>query len=40
MIRIDEVEKTGHPKITEGSGSNDKIAPFPVYTGSQDTPKN
>lgn len=37
MIRIDEVEKTGHPKITEGS--SDKIAPFPVYTGSHDSPK-
>jgi len=40
VIRIDEVEKTGHPKITEVTGSGDKIAPFPVYTGSQDTPKN
>jgi hypothetical protein len=40
MIRIDEVEKTGHPKITETSGSSDKISPFPVYTGSQDSPKN
>ena len=40
VIRIDEVEKTGHPKITEVTGSSDKIAPFPVYTGSHDTPKN
>ena len=40
VIRIDEVEKTGPGKITEASASGDKIAPFPVYTGGQDTPKS
>lgn len=30
IIRIDEVKKTGHAKITEGSGS--KVMPFPVYS--------
>ena len=40
VVRIDEVEKTGHPKIMEDSDSGGKIAPFPVYTGSQDTPKS
>ncbi len=40
VVRIDEVEKTGHPKIMEDTGSGGKIAPFPVFTGSQDTPKS
>lgn len=40
VIRIDEVEKTGHSKITEAAGSGEKIAPFPVYTGGLDTPKS
>ena len=39
VIRIDEVEKTGHSKITEISDADAKIAPFPVYTGGQDSPK-
>ncbi len=40
VVRIDEVEKTGQPKIMEDTGSGGKIAPFPVFTGSQDTPKS
>ncbi len=40
VVRIDEVEKTGHGKITEVSGSGEKITPFPVYTGGQDAPKS
>ncbi|MFT4564045.1 MAG: hypothetical protein ACI9BW_003807, partial [Gammaproteobacteria bacterium] len=40
MIRIDEVEKTGHPKITDATDSGGTISPFPVYTGSQDSPKS
>ncbi|MDA0821574.1 MAG: DUF1820 family protein [Proteobacteria bacterium] len=40
MIRIDEVEKTGHPKITDATDSSNKISPFPVYTGSHDSPKS
>ena len=40
VVRIDEVEKTGHPKIMEDTGSGGKIAPFPVYTGGQEKPKN
>ena len=30
IIRIDEVEKSGHGKIMDGGG--DKITPFPVFT--------
>ena len=30
IIRIDEVNKTGHAKITEGGSA--KVMPFPVYT--------
>lgn len=40
VVRIDEVENTGQPKIMEDTGSGGKIAPFPVFTGSQDTPKS
>lgn len=40
VIRIDEVEKSGHPKITDAQASDGKIAPFPVYTGGQDPSKN
>jgi hypothetical protein len=40
VVRIDEVEKTGHPKIMEATDTGGNIAPFPVYTGSQDTPKS
>ncbi len=34
VIRIDEVEKTGHSKITESGTADGKIAPFPVFTPS------
>ncbi|MDP6184076.1 MAG: DUF1820 family protein [Gammaproteobacteria bacterium] len=40
VIRIDEVEKKGHSKITEVSGSGETIAPFPIYTGGKDAPKS
>lgn len=33
IVRIDEVEKTGLPKITDG-GRGDKITPFPVFTNN------
>ena len=36
VIRIDEVEKSGPSKITEGRG--DKVTPFPVFTGPVGSP--
>ena len=39
VIRIDEVEKTGHGKITRAEGSSDKVAPFPHFTPGPATPK-
>ena len=39
VIRIDEVEKTGQSKISDGDGQSDKIAPFPVYTSGHGTKK-
>lgn len=36
VVRIDEVEKTGHSKITDASGRGDKVTPFPVFTGTPD----
>jgi hypothetical protein len=33
VVRIDEVEKSGLPKITEARGDG-KVTPFPVFTGS------
>ena len=39
VIRIDEVQKSGTGKITDGDGAGSKIAPFPVFTGGQDAPK-
>lgn len=38
VIRIDEVEKAGHSKITDGNGS--KITPFPVFTPGQGSTKS
>lgn len=35
VIRIDEVEKSGHAKITEGGSG--KVMPFPVYTSGDKT---
>ncbi|MGE0486875.1 MAG: DUF1820 family protein [Gammaproteobacteria bacterium] len=40
VIRIDEVEKTGHGKITQGDGKGDKVTPFPVYTPGHETTKS
>lgn len=37
VIRIDEVEKTGHGKIMPGDGKGDKITPFPVFAPGQET---
>ncbi|MEX2479399.1 MAG: DUF1820 family protein [Gammaproteobacteria bacterium] len=37
VIRIDEVEKSGHSKITDADTSGDKIAPFPVFTPGHET---
>lgn len=34
IIRIDEVQKEGTAKITEGSEKGENIMPFPVYTNS------
>ena len=38
VIRIDEVEKLGHGKIT--SGGDAKVTPFPLYTGGKETGKS
>lgn len=32
VVRIDEVEKSGLPKVTESRG--DKVTPFPVFTNT------
>ena len=37
VIRIDEVEKSGHGKITKIEGGDGNIAPFPVYTPPQES---
>ncbi len=34
IIRIDEVQKEGTAKITEGTEKGENIMPFPVYTKS------
>ncbi len=33
VVRIDEVEKTGQSKITDGAGRGEKVTPFPLFTG-------
>jgi len=33
IIRIDEVEKQGHGKITPMAEAGTNVAPFPVFTG-------
>jgi len=38
IIRIDQVNKRGVAKITEG-GSNENVMPFPVYSNSTDSSK-
>ena len=40
VVRIDEVEKTGHSKITRAEGQSDKVAPFPVFTPGHETTKS
>jgi hypothetical protein len=40
IIRIDEVEKTGHSKITRAEGHSDKVAPFPVLAPGKGTTKS
>lgn len=37
IIRIDEVEKEGAAKITEGSKGDNNVMPFPLYTKSGDS---
>jgi len=37
IIRIDEVEKEGHGKITQLSGSAGNVAAFPIYTQGDKT---
>ena len=32
IVRIDEVEKQGHAKISKASSSGDNVTNFPVYT--------
>ena len=39
VIRIDEVNKRGTAKITNVSGNEGKIMPFPIYTGGNDSGK-
>lgn len=36
VIRIDEVEKIGHAKISASDGN---ISPFPVYSGGKESPR-
>lgn len=38
VIRIDEVDKSGQSRITEG-GKGEKITPFPVYPPGQESGK-
>ncbi len=37
IIRIDEVDKQGTARITEFTGAEGNIMPFPAYTQSQDS---
>lgn len=37
IIRIDEVEKEGAAKISEGSEKGNNVMPFPLYTKSGDS---
>ena len=40
IVRIDEVDKQGAPKVTEVSAKNGNIMPFPVYSqGRIEDPK-
>jgi len=40
VIHIDEVEKTGHSKISSVEGGSGKVTPFPIYTPGQETTKS
>jgi hypothetical protein len=40
VIRIDEVEKTGHSKIMDAAGNGGNVAPFPVFTPGKETTKS
>jgi hypothetical protein len=40
VVRIDEVEKTGHSKITERPDGDGNVTPFPVFTPGQGTTKS
>ena len=40
VIRIDEVEKTGHSKITDAAEPAAKVTPFPVPTPGQGSPNS
>jgi hypothetical protein len=40
VIRIDEVEKTGHSKITDASGTSGTVSPFPAFTPPRETSKS
>lgn len=37
VIRIDEVNKQGTPKITENAGGGENVMPFPIYTKGEDS---
>jgi len=40
VIRIDEVEKSGHSKITISDTKSEKITPFPVFSPGHETTRN
>ena len=39
VVRIDEVEKMGKSKITDGSNEDGKVTPFPVFTPGTESGK-
>lgn len=39
VVRIDEVDNRGQPKITDAGEGTSKVTPFPVYTSGKD-PRN
>lgn len=40
VIRIDEVDKSGHGKITDGGDKSGSVTPFPVFAPGQETQKS
>tara|TARA_Y100001934_G_C12167551_1_gene685044 strand:+ start:613 stop:954 length:342 start_codon:yes stop_codon:yes gene_type:complete len=40
IIRIDEVEKAGHSKISESNIKEGNVAPFPVFTPGTESGNN